>query len=267
MKAVPYRKFNSRALRIYKSFTYQCRFPQKENGVARDSAIGDDDSDRADITCGLTRGRETQSDSGKGVGGAMLTNRRVEKVSTDRRAGNRRFRTLLATWTTRVGRARSCSSTGISCVHEPLVDLLNRLRVLLDEITRRRPYCVCPIPTLVIHRYTRYYPGATYNFSLSIIRSDLSTIEIHIWNILSSQRSITMWRQPIKRTFKPSLSPNKYMCHYPRVEKNSYYHVLLNIQFAILLRRWQGWEILAKYRALCPSRWSQVDLYPDCSIL
>lgn len=40
----------------------------------------------------------TQSDSGKGVGGmTMLTNRKVEKVSTDRRMGNYRYRTLFAT--------------------------------------------------------------------------------------------------------------------------------------------------------------------------
>jgi hypothetical protein len=47
------------------------------------SFVVDDDSDRADIKArALTRGGETQSDSGKQFA-TVLTNRRVEKVSTD----------------------------------------------------------------------------------------------------------------------------------------------------------------------------------------
>lgn len=79
----------------------------------------------------------TQSDNGKGGGGVtMLTNRKVEKVSTDRRMGNYRYRTLFATRRALVTRC-PCSSSRFHVCTSPR-RLFNRLRVPRGEITRRR---------------------------------------------------------------------------------------------------------------------------------
>ena len=83
----------------------------------------------------------TQSDSRKGVGSVtMLTNRKVEKVSTDRRTGNYRYRTLFATRRALVTRV-SLLVVEIPRMYESSSTLQ---QVPPGEITRRRyEYIAC----------------------------------------------------------------------------------------------------------------------------